>query len=103
MEDILQKTAEALKAAGHPDRVEILVLLSREKKLSVKQIHESLRLSQPETSRHLTILKNASVLLCERKNGHSYYFLNNDYSFLKNIAAYALQRTKNSKNLEKEI
>ena len=95
MESIIQKTAEILKASGHPKRLEILVLLNKEKKLSVKQIHETLGLSQPQTSRHLTVLKNAGALICERSGGNSYYFLNDEYPFLKNIAAYLSGHSKN--------
>lgn len=69
--------ADALKAMAHPDRISILTLLGiEENKLSVTQICEDLKLSQPEVSRHLAILKNKGILLFERIGARSFYFIN---------------------------
>jgi DNA-binding transcriptional ArsR family regulator len=88
------KIATVLKALGHPIRIEILRLLSARKKtsLAVKEIHESLGLSQPETSKHLIVLRKQSILLCERKEGHSLYMINDKYSFIQNIIDYLKQQ-----------
>jgi len=82
------KMAEILKALGHPARIKILRLLNSKKnnKISVTRIHESLGLTQSETSRHLIILKNMSVLLCERTGGNSYYSINYKNDFVASIA-----------------
>lgn len=87
------KIAKVIKAIGHPIRLEILRLLSTPKKtkLSVKEIHESLRLSQPETSKHLIVLRNQSVLVCEKKEGYSFYKINEEYSFVCSIINYLKQ------------
>jgi ArsR family transcriptional regulator len=78
------KTADVLKALGNPTRIEILRLISSSKthRFSVKEIQESLGITQPETSKHLVLLKNLSVLLCERKEGHSYYRINDEHGFI---------------------
>ena len=70
--------SESLKAIAHPDRISILTLLGKKKeiKFSVNQICDKLKLSQPEVSRHLSILKNKEILLFERSGSHIYYSLN---------------------------
>ena len=87
LDNIVIKTADVLKALGHPMRVEILRLISDSKnhKLPVKEIQEHLGITQPETSKHLILMKNLSVLLCERKEGHSYYKINREQAFIKGI------------------
>ena len=55
-------------------------------KMTVTQIYEELGLTQPETSRHLSILKNSSVLHCEKDGSNSYYFINERHSFIHCIA-----------------
>jgi DNA-binding transcriptional ArsR family regulator len=74
IENSVVKIAKIIKVIGHPIRIEILRLLSTPKKtkLSVKEIYKSLGLSQPETSKHLIVLRNQSVLVCEKKEGHSF-------------------------------
>ena len=83
----IKKIAEIIKSIGHPSRIEILFLLYKKgQKLSVTQIHENLGLTQPETSRHLAILKNSSVLECEKNGSNSYYFINEKNIFICCIA-----------------
>lgn len=69
--------ADTLKALAHPDRISILSLLrDKENKLSVTQICENLKLTQPEVSRHLSILKNKRILLFERIGVNIFYSIN---------------------------
>lgn len=77
-ENSLIKISESLKAIAHPDRINILKLLSQKNKvkLSVTEICNSLNLSQPETSRHLSILKNKEILLFERIGSQIFYTIN---------------------------
>lgn len=84
-----KKAAEVLKTLGHPSRIAILLLISgkKGKKLSVKQIHESLGLTQSETSRHLIIMKNATVLNCLKESGNSYYSINDNSKFILSIVS----------------
>lgn len=85
----IAKASEIIKALGHPVRIQILNLLSGKKniKMSVKEIHESLGISQPETSRHLIVMKNGSVLQHEKQGTGSYYFINEEHSFVGCLAA----------------
>ena len=88
------KTAAMLKALGHPARVEIIRLIqaSQTQSLSVTEIQRHLGITQPETSKHLVLLKNISVLSCERKNGHSYYKINEEYAFIRCILSHLKPR-----------
>ena len=74
----LMAISESLKAIAHPDRLNVLILLSQKEKtkLPVNEICEKLKLSQPEVSRHLSILKNKGILLFEGVGSHIYYSLN---------------------------
>lgn len=84
----IKKVAEIIRSLGHPARIEILILLNNKPKnrMTVTQIYEILGLTQPETSRHLLILKNSSVLHCEKDGANSYYFINEKHSFIYCIA-----------------
>lgn len=72
--------SESLKAMAHPDRINILTLLSPKGgiRVSVSQICDKLNLNQPEVSRHLSILKNKGLLQFERVGSHVYYSINTD-------------------------
>jgi len=84
-EERVIKTAEILKILGHPVRLKILSLLADNisRKLTVTQIQEILRLTQPETSKHLTLMKAQSILNCEKRGGNSYYSINDEYPFIR--------------------
>lgn len=84
----IKKAAEIIRSLGHPARIQILILLNNKPKIrmTVTQIYEELGLTQPETSRHLSILKNSSVLHCEKDGSNSYYFINEKHSFIHCIA-----------------
>ena len=86
--EFTKKIAEILKAIGHPIRVEILRLLfdKKDKRVSVKQIHERLGLTQSETSRHLIVLKNVSILNCGKVGSNSFYYINDADPFIQCIS-----------------
>lgn len=76
--DVMLNISELMKVIAHPERLNILLLLSQKEnqKLSVKSIHEVLDLTQPETSRHLTNLKNKQVLNSVKAGSSTFYYLN---------------------------
>ena len=84
----IKKAAEIIRVLGHPARIEILILLQKNpnRKMTVTQIQEELSLTQPETSRHLSVLKVNSVLYCEKEGANSYYFINAEHSFIHCVA-----------------
>ncbi len=83
-----ETAAEIIRSMGHSARIGILILLSSKpkKKMTVTQIYEKLGLTQSETSRHLSILKNTSVLHCEKEGSNSYYFINDEHPFIHCMA-----------------
>ncbi len=85
----IKKAAVIVKTLGHPARIEILILLKNKpkEKMSVTQIQESLGLNQPETSRHLSVMKNGSVLNHKKEGSNSYYSINNELPITQCIAA----------------
>jgi len=74
----LEKISAMLKAMAHPMRIAILNLLDVDKKLTVSEIHETLKLEQSTTSHHLGILKDKGILKSERSGKNTYYFLRSD-------------------------
>lgn len=69
-----RRLATALKALGHPARVQIAYLLSRGGgRLCVQEIEEQIDLAQATVSRHLKVLRDAGLAACERQGPWVYY------------------------------
>ena len=81
--------ADMLKALAHVSRVSILFLLCTHKtrRMTVKNIYEELKMSQPVISRHLGILKNSGLLLRFAEGSHTYYELNLNNRHANKIAS----------------
>lgn len=67
--------AKVFKALAHTTRQEILHLLEEDQR-SVGEIVSRFDLSQPTISRHLSVLKDAQLVLDQRKGQHIVYRLN---------------------------
>ena len=68
--------AELCRAMGSQARLEIVHLL-RDNPLRVCEIARKLNLPQPTVSRHLSILRQAGILICQREvDGISYQIAN---------------------------
>lgn len=63
------------KALSDKNRRKILNML-KERDLSAGEIAESFSISKPSLSHHLTILKQADLVLVERRGQHLIYSLN---------------------------
>lgn len=63
------------QALSDPTRREILKML-REKDLTAGEIAEGFNITRPSISHHLNVLKNANLVLDERKGQFIYYSLN---------------------------
>ncbi len=85
---------QILKALSEETRVRILNLLMVSE-LCVGEIEYLLNINQSNASRHLTALKNASLIIYEKKAQWIYYRINIDaleqYSFVKNLLENQLQ------------
>lgn len=63
------------KALSDPSRRKILHLL-KDKDLTAGEIAESFAISKPSISHHLNLLKQANLVIDERKGQNIYYSLN---------------------------
>lgn len=86
----LMLISESLKAMAHTDRLSLLILLLQkgEAEFSVTDICSKLKLNQPETSRHLSILKNKGILSYKRAGSNIYYSINKNniaFNFIENL------------------
>lgn len=71
-QQVFELHADLLKALSHPKRLEIVQLL-RDQSLSVSQIEAMLGLPQANLSQHLMVLRQAAVVLDEKKGKQVYY------------------------------
>ena len=65
------------KALAHPIRLEIAYNLMYKKECNVTKMSECLNIPQPTVSQHLSILKNAKVLSCNRNGNQICYKVEN--------------------------
>ena len=88
--EIYDKTAASLKALGHPTRLEILSILATVKGpgLSVKNIQEKLKVGQPETSKHLIVMRKNKILLMKKRDGFSLYRINRELNYLQSLIKF---------------
>lgn len=72
----IQDAAALLKAVADPYRLSILATLAAsDDEVCVCEFTESLPLNQPTVSHHLRILREAELVLCERRGTWVYYRL----------------------------
>ena len=80
----LMRASELLRMAAHPQRLAILDLLGREKRLCVLELRERLGIEQAILSQHLTLMRDKGLVRCEKDGRYSYYHLQQP-GFLKII------------------
>ena len=71
--------AKIFKALGNERRFLMLKYLLDKKELTVGQISELINLSFKSTSRHLSVLKNANLVISRQTNLNKFYSLSNEY------------------------
>jgi DNA-binding transcriptional ArsR family regulator len=83
----LARASELLKVAAHPQRLAILDLLGRNKRLCVLDLTERLGLEQAILSQHLTLMRDKGLVDYEKEGKYSFYFLSQpDFmKIIKNI------------------
>ena len=74
----VMEISSTMKSLSHPARVEIVLMLNKDKsvRFCVNDILKKLGLSQPETSRHLSVMRQCEVVTREKSGVVSYYSLN---------------------------
>lgn len=73
-----QRTAELMKALGHPARIAILELLAERQTCICGDITDQLPLAQSTVSQHLKALKNAGIIKGEIDGVRVCYCLNEE-------------------------
>lgn len=71
----LEHMAELLKSVAHPLRISIIDILIQKEEMTVTEIHNLLKIPQPEASRQLTTLKNAGIVNCKKEGTTRIYYL----------------------------
>lgn len=83
-----KELVKILKALADGNRIRILGLI-RKKKTCVCVIESTLKMTQSNVSRHLTKLKDAGLIVSEKKGQFAYYGLNREiagkYPFLETL------------------
>jgi len=73
LETAFEETRDLFVAFGDRYRQEIIMILGKNRNMTVKELSHALQLSRPATSHHIKILKEAG-LLGERKEGVRRYY-----------------------------
>jgi len=68
--------AEIFKALGSTYRLQIIQLLDKNRKMSVTDLQQELKISHKNTSRNLKILRSLNILKAQGKAGHVFYEIN---------------------------
>ncbi len=69
------RASELLKVAAHPQRLAILDLLGRNKRLCVLDLTDLLGLEQAILSQHLTLMRDKGLVDFEKEGKYSFYYL----------------------------
>lgn len=73
------KFAQFFSALGDPTRQKILLVFEPNEQICVNEIARLFSLSRPAISHHLKVLRNAGLLLCEKRGKEVYYRVNYPY------------------------
>lgn len=74
----IEEQVAKLKILMHPVRFAIMVLLIKNKKMSVTDIYNELSMQQAAISNHLKLLKTNGILRSERDGQNIFYEVNNN-------------------------
>ena len=85
-----QPMSQVFTALGEEHRQRILLLFEKDEELNVSQIAAVSTLSRPTVSHHLKILRQAGILLAEKRGKEVWYSINTAYlaEVLGNVQAY---------------
>jgi ArsR family transcriptional regulator len=75
MDEEILKSTTIFKALSNATRIEILMLLARNKQLIVQDFVKELNLAQSTVSAHLSVLKNAGLIKSEIQATKTIYTL----------------------------
>jgi DNA-binding transcriptional ArsR family regulator len=75
-EDNLKKAALRLRAINNKLRIIIMQLIHKNGSMIVQDIYRKLKIEQSVTSQHLSILRNANLVIAKREGKFMYYSVN---------------------------
>lgn len=79
----VKKAYFAFRAANHKVRQQMLGLIHKNKRLTVKEIYQKLKIEQSKASTYLAILRKANLVIAKREGQNVYYEINyRNLSFL---------------------
>lgn len=79
----LNKAAEMLRVAAHPQRLAILDLLRSGKHYNNSELQELLGIEQPILSQHLTLMRDKGLLNCTKEGKFAHYSIRyEDFHFI---------------------
>jgi DNA-binding transcriptional ArsR family regulator len=78
---LLRKTALYYRAVNHKLRLQMLKLIHKNGRMTVKTIYKAMRLDQSAASQHLAVLRRAGIVCTERDGKWIFYSV--DYHHLK--------------------
>ena len=98
MKELYEIHAEMCKVFSNPTRLEILNLL-RDKEMSVTELMNKSKLSQPNISQHLSIMKSKGTVISNRKGKNIYYKLmnpkiNKAFDIIREILSEKLKKNR---------
>ena len=91
----VDRLAYTLSLLGDTSRLSIIIYLMN-KKANVSEITKYMNISQPATSHHLRVLKDARLLKAEKKGKEVFYSLNDNMT--KRIIESSLIELPNGEN-----
>ncbi|HNW71091.1 MAG TPA: metalloregulator ArsR/SmtB family transcription factor [Bacteroidales bacterium] len=74
----IEEHVTKLKIVMHPVRYAIMVILVKNKKMTVSEIHSELSMQQAAVSNHLKLMKTNGILCSERDGQNIFYEINNN-------------------------
>ncbi|MDR6999145.1 metalloregulator ArsR/SmtB family transcription factor [Neobacillus niacini] len=99
----LERAANGLKLLGDKTRLTIIAML-KQRDCCVCEFQEVFEMSQPSISQHLRKLKDAGILMEERKGQWVYYSLNSNcdlFGLIEDILAHVPEQTEKIRQIEK--
>ena len=94
-EDNLKKAALRFRAINNKLRVIILQLIHKNGSMIVQDIYKKLKIEQSVTSQHLSVLRNANLVVAKREGKFIYYSVNyKQLAFLHKTAQKFLEIPK---------
>lgn len=75
-----KKLEKTFKILSNTNRLKIIRLLAKGKKeITVNEIAEKIKITQPAASQHLKVLRTAELIKSDKKGNNIYYYINTQH------------------------